>query len=395
MLVEVVTVCCAARFHESKELGLACRRFFALLFPLALHAAGFAQSQPSKPKKPPAKPPAAAPTNPDPPAPKSDVPARIAPTFAALHVGADELPKDWKFEEKLACVSPQPRSLFEDDIYSQILPKPKKQDFQTIAGAKAKGSIIYYDWGEKIPEAAEEFIPAFLFGEEEKSTQEHPELIVRIGGWMVIVSFPLGSEERNWVIDRLRRRFGLRLSHDYGAAKPLVATLYGHTKKDTLEEATAGLAFAAEHEKELAEVSFAAYLEGELATVAKDWARAEKAYGRALALDATSDPLVNDGLFWACKDGHGNALWGQKKYDDAARELREAAKIAAGQKRPEDQGHCLYNVACCLARLGKADEAIATLKESLALEPKGKADAVKDEDFVALRERPDFKALVK
>lgn len=370
-------------------------RLPALLLPLSLTFPAQAQSQPAKPKKPPAKPPAAAPKTPDAPAPKTEPAPRVAPTFASLHVAADELPKDWKFEEGLATVSPQPRSLFEDDIYSQILPKPKKQDSQTFAGPKSKGSILYFDWGDKIPDAAEEFIPALLFGEEEKSTREHPEQIVRVGGTMLIVSFPLDSDERKWVIERLRHRFGLRLSHDLGDAKPLISTLFRHVQKETAEEATAGLAFAAEHEKELAGVSFAAYLEGELATFAKDFSRAEKAYGRALALDATSDPLSTDGLFWASKDGHGTALWGQKKYDDAARELREAAKIAADQKRPEDQGHCLYNVACCLARLGKADEAIATLKESIALQPKGKAEAAKDEDFASIQVRPEFQALLK
>ena len=113
-----------------------------------------------------------------------------------------------------------------------------------------------------------------------------------------------------------------RLAHDYGAAKPLIAQLFAHIEKETVEEAQAGLAYATEHEKELAGVSFAAYLEGELATFAKDFSRAEKAYGRALSLDATSDPLATDGLYWASKDGHGTALWGLKKYEDAARELR-------------------------------------------------------------------------
>jgi tetratricopeptide (TPR) repeat protein len=362
-------------------------RALLLLSAFAVALPAHAQNPPAKPRQPPANAPAD---------PKPAAAPRVAPTFAALHVGAEELPAGWTFEKELATVSPQPRSLFEDDIYSQILPKAKRQDFQTIAGPKTRGSILYFDWGEKIPEAAEEFIPELLFGEKgEKATRIHPEQIVRVGGVMLIVSFPLDSEERKWVIERLRRRFGLRLAHGFGPEKPLLATLAGHYEKETVEEATAGLAFAAEHEKELATVSFAAFLEGELATTAKEWPRAEKAYSRALALDATSDTFDHDGLYWAAKDGHGYALYGQKKYEDAARELREAAKIAADLKRPEDQGHCLYNVACCLALSKRGDEAIATLKESIALQPKGREDAAKDEDFASIATRPEFQALLK
>lgn len=371
------------------------RGLVALLLPIVLTSPARAQGEPSKPKRPPAKPPAAAPGDPEPAAPKVEPAKRVAPTFAALHVGADELPKDWKFEEQLACVSPQPRSLFEDDIYSQILPKAKHQDFQTIAGAKARGSILYFDWGDKIPEAAEEFIPSFLLGGDEKTTPTHPERIVRVGEVMLILSFPFQSAEGNWVVERLRLRFGLRIAHDLGAARSVIATLSRHFEKETKEETEAGLAFATEHQKEVAASSYASFLEGELAVGAKDWTRAEKAYARALELDATSDPFVDDGLFFASKDGHGNALWGLKKWEEAARELREAAKIAADQKRPDAQGHSLYNVACCLARLGKADEAIATLKQSIALEPKGKGDAAKDEDFESIRSRPEFQALLK
>jgi tetratricopeptide (TPR) repeat protein len=356
---------------------------------VALGAAqrAFAQGDPKKPVAPPAPAPAAPAAAP--------APARVAPTFDALHVAAAELPEGWSLSKEMRTASPQPATLLEDDLYSQILPKARHQDFQTIVGKSATGSILYFDWGEKIPDAVEEFVPPLLFGGKEKSTKQHPERIERIGGIMLIVSFPFASEEGKWVIERLRQRFGLRVVHDLGAASKAVATLHQQSEKETKEAAQTGLAYADEHAKEIAASSFASFLEGELATTVQDYARAEKAYGRALALDATSDPLIDDGLYWATKDGHGTALWGLKRWDDAARELTEAAKIAAGQRRPEDQGHCLYNVACCLARLGKADEAIATLKQSLALAPKGKDEAAKDDDFASIRARPEFQALVK
>jgi tetratricopeptide (TPR) repeat protein len=318
---------------------------------------------------------------------------RIAPTFAALHVGADELPAGFAFEKELACVSPQTRSLFEDDIYSQILPKAKRQDFQTIAGPKAKGSLLYFDWGDQIPEAAEQFIPGLLFGEKEQSTEMHPEQIIRIGGIMVILSFPLRCDERQFVIRRLRTRFGVRTTHALGPLKDAIVTLNNAAGKGG--DVKAGLDYATAHQDELAGSSFAALLEGELATAAEQWERAEKAYGRALALDAATDPLESDGLAWSARDGHGTALYELKHYDEALRELTAAAAEAAALKRPQQQGHSLYNAACCLALLKRGDAAIATLKRSLELDSSEKAHAAEDEDFQALRERPDFKALVK
>ena len=342
-----------------------------------------AQGDPRKPVAPPAPAPAA-----------TAAPARIAPTFESLHVTAAELPEGWSLAKQLATVSPQPATLMESDVYSQILPKPRHQDFQTIVGKTAKGSILYFDWGEKIPDAVEEFVPALLFGGKEKSTKEHPELIVRTGGVMQILSFPLDSAERGWAIDRLRKRYGLRFGVNMDPAlKPVLAKLAAANRDGGDEKA--GLVFAAEHASDVARSSFASFMEGELATGAQDWERARKAYAQALELDATVDPFPDDGIAWASRDGLGTAYWGLKKYDDAIRVLTLAAKEAADLKRPKDQGHCLYNLACSQALSGKGDDAIATLKQSLALDPSQKKHAGEDEDFASIRTRPEFQSLVK
>ena len=347
---------------------------------------GFAQGDPKKPVAPPAP----APAKPAAPA----APARIAATFESLHVKAAELPEGWSLAKELATASPQPATLMEGDLYSQILPKPRHQDFQTIVGKSAKGSILYFDWGDKIPEAAEEFIPPLLFGDEKaQSTLEHPEQIVRIGGLMVILSFPLRCEERQFVINRLRRLFGVRTNHALGPLKDAIVTLSRAAGKGG--DVKAGLEYATAHAEQLAGSSFAAYLEGELAKAAEQWERAEKAYGRALALDATTDPLDGDILAWGARDGHGHALYALERYDEALRELTAAAPEAAALKRPKEQAHSLYNAACCLALLKKGDDALATLKQSLALDPSKKKDASEDEDFASIRTRPEFQSLVK
>src|SRR5262249_25825181 len=236
--------------------------------------------------------------------------------------------------------------------------------------------------------------PALLFGGKEQSTKQHPELIVRTGGVMMILSFPIESEERKWAIERLRRRFGMRLGiNPDPALRPVIAKLYKEGGKGG--DAKAGLAFATEHASDVAKSSFASFLEGELATGAEDWARAKQAYARALELDATTDPFPDDGIAWASRDGLGTAFYGLKKYDDAIRELTVAAKVAADLKRPKDQGHCLYNLACSQALAGQGDEALAPLKQSLALARSEKQHASTDEDFASIRARPEFQSLVK
>ncbi|MBI3820404.1 MAG: hypothetical protein HY286_17065 [Planctomycetes bacterium] len=318
--------------------------------------------------------------------------ARIAPTFESLHIKTEELPKGWKLDKKLATVSVQPATLIEGDTYKDLIPKTNRQDFQSIIGKDNKGSILYFDWGSEIPFAVLAFVPSLLFGDPIKSTREHPEKIVRSGGVMIIISFPLGSEERLWALERLSRRFGLRIPRDLDELRPAVATIARH---ELNKESEAGLKFASEHEKELASYSFAAYFEGELAARAKNSARAEKAYARAIALDETSDPLPTIEVLWASRDGLGTALYMQKKYNDGARELMTAAKLAAEIKMPKEQANCLYNCACCFALASKPADAIAALKQSIELDAERKAAAAKDEDFESIKSLAEFLELIK
>lgn len=82
-----------------------------------------------------------------------------------------------------------------------------------------------------------------------------------------------------------------------------------------------------------------------------------------------------------------------------ALQARDYAKAADAYRRflATFQHHfeSWYNLACCLARLGKADEAMAALRES---HERGWRDASKteqDEDLAPLRKRDDFRALVE
>jgi tetratricopeptide (TPR) repeat protein len=62
---------------------------------------------------------------------------------------------------------------------------------------------------------------------------------------------------------------------------------------------------------------------------------------------------------------------------------------AALERRPDHPGS-LYHVACAEALTGRDDDAVAHLRRALELRPELAEHALIDEDFAALRERPDW-----
>lgn len=54
----------------------------------------------------------------------------------------------------------------------------------------------------------------------------------------------------------------------------------------------------------------------------------------------------------------------------------------------------LYNIACMQSMLGRGDDALATLRESIEKWPKFKENAQADDDFTSIREDPRFVALI-
>ena len=71
-------------------------------------------------------------------------------------------------------------------------------------------------------------------------------------------------------------------------------------------------------------------------------------------------------------------------YDAYVAELEEALA-----RRP-DHPAILYNLACAEALAGHSDDAIVHVTRALELKPEWQDEIAKDEDFVSLRERPDW-----
>ena len=81
-------------------------------------------------------------------------------------------------------------------------------------------------------------------------------------------------------------------------------------------------------------------------------------------------------------------LYLEGRFAEAADGAREAAEA-----HPEYAG-LLYNLACCESRAGRTDDAIAHLSLAIERVPRFRAFAAEDADFEALRDAPEFQALV-
>jgi mannose-6-phosphate isomerase-like protein (cupin superfamily) len=86
--------------------------------------------------------------------------------------------------------------------------------------------------------------------------------------------------------------------------------------------------------------------------------------------------------------GDAYPLWEDGKHEDARKILS-----AVAEKHP-DAGIVLYNLSCVEAILGETESAIDHLRRSIELEDRFRELANTDADFDAMREQPEFQALV-
>jgi Tfp pilus assembly protein PilF len=118
---------------------------------------------------------------------------------------------------------------------------------------------------------------------------------------------------------------------------------------------------------------------GKMARAAGDLARAQECYEQALYFLPES---------WEARAALADVLYAQGDYAGAAREYR--ATLAAA-----DDPRSHYNLGCALARLGRADEAMAELARAVELAPdRYRPMAAADEDLASLRGREDFKRTI-
>jgi Tfp pilus assembly protein PilF/4-amino-4-deoxy-L-arabinose transferase-like glycosyltransferase len=118
---------------------------------------------------------------------------------------------------------------------------------------------------------------------------------------------------------------------------------------------------------------------GKLARAGGELARAQECFAEALYY------LPGSG---EARAALADVLYARGDYAGAAREYRALVATA-------DDPRSHYNLACALARLGRADEAMAELTRAVELAPdRYRPMAAGDEDLASLRGRPDFERLV-
>jgi tetratricopeptide (TPR) repeat protein len=104
----------------------------------------------------------------------------------------------------------------------------------------------------------------------------------------------------------------------------------------------------------------------------------KKIHARARAVLRSSDDHYNVGV----------ADLNRRELDSALEHLQHALKLT-----PKGD-HILYALAVASALKGERDRALEFLKQAIALRPENRFLAMRDSDFSALQEDPDFKQLV-
>ncbi len=330
---------------------------------------------------------------------------RLAPTIAHARLAEADLAEfatnddEWIFEEKLACRSSQAKKLWEGTLIDAALGKPARQEFQTIGVGIDSDSLLYFEFDGPVPEAWRKALHEKLWSASGEPSFTQPELVGQAGSLVVVLSCSLTSKIRQPVGHRLRTRFGMRFpDRDVEHRKltdPLVTALQEAARAKGKPAASA-FEHLAKHAAELAPLSLGAFLEAKLHAANEAHELAVKAYERALALDAAGDPLPSDFTVCDTHDGIAQAAYDAKKWPQAIAAYQSAADVAGALGFSSRQAASLYNLACSAALGGEAETAITALRECFALSGRRfQSQARQDKDLESLREREDWKTLVK
>jgi hypothetical protein len=119
-------------------------------------------------------------------------------------------------------------------------------------------------------------------------------------------------------------------------------------------------------------------------------------FGRAVELLGKKEKLGDDETF-LLEDAEfslGWAFYKKEKYVDALPHTQAAYRLAGQLKIRRLQGEATYALACNLALVVDAVQAVQYLKEAIAIEPNYKREAKTEKDFDRIRTNPEFKKLL-
>jgi len=365
-----------------------------VLASLLIAVAPVASAQSKSAAKPPApKPPAAKPSAAK-PAPTKPAAATLSRPLASLQFAAAGLPEGVTLADGIHCISVQAQNFWEaPDALAPILPAPLGKAGQSFRKGKATlGSIVAFEYDETLPDDSCDFLRAMMWGED-APTKQHPELLLFVGRFFVILSFPEGEPATAWFKAQLEERLKPYAPHDWSGLQTMIDQV--GAAMDGRDPDTA-LALLQKHADEIADYALAQYALGEATAAKKQWPAAEAAYARALELhDAGTDRLPGGTLLpWSAVDGLSMALMYQELNDRAVPVLERGVALARTLGDDKRTGRSLYNFACGLARVGRFEDCLGALTECIAKTPEHKEMAAKDSDFAKAIKRPDFRKLL-
>ena len=367
-----------------------------LLSPFAGAQSKSSGSKPSASKPAPGKPsvaPSAKPT-----APAAAKPAPTAPqlskALSSLQFAASELPAGLALADGEHFISVQARNFYATpDMAGPILPAPLGKCCQSFKkGKTVLGSVAAIEFAAPLDEGASGFLRADMWGED-KPSKEHPEHLLFVGRFFVIISLPDGEPTTAWFELQFQARLEAFKPHDWTSLQPLMDKATDEMNGGGADQA---LALLQQYADKIQDYALAQYVLGEAALAQKQWPVAQAAYARALELHDAGQDVLTGGppMVWGAVDGLALALLHQDSNEQAVPVLERGVGLVRGLGDDKQTSGALYNYACGLARVGRFEDSLKALTESIQLAPDHKAMAAKDSDFAKARERPDFKKLL-
>jgi hypothetical protein len=111
--------------------------------------------------------------------------------FDKLKLASGDIENVATFSEELHLYSMQTTILYNNpETYSGIMPKCIAKEYQSVSDGNNEGSILYFRFDSNIEGKAIGFLTGLLYGESEKPSRDHPEIIEVKNDKMIIYSFP-------------------------------------------------------------------------------------------------------------------------------------------------------------------------------------------------------------
>jgi hypothetical protein len=129
----------------------------------------------------------------------------IGQSIDSLKITEKDLPKDYSFTQDSKCISIQACTFYDmTDTYAALIGKVKNKLVQNFKSPKDSGSIMYFEYEDEFQGAG--FVQGLLWGEDKKTSAEHPEEYYAKGKILVIWSFTKTSPLKMISKDKVKKK---------------------------------------------------------------------------------------------------------------------------------------------------------------------------------------------